>query len=226
MQEKNNQNMLLELDRVSHFFDQRLVFKDITLSLGKGQVLLLAGPNGAGKTTLVNIMTGLIRPVHGTVQTGVPSKKTAYLGHHTFIYPGLSALENLQFWAGMYSLDRSEKELLDLLVLVGLKGFAYENARTFSRGMSQRLSLARVLMLEPELIFLDEPATGMDAQSRRMLREEIGKARQRGASMVWVSHSLEEDLDLADCVLYLENKKQAYLGPAKDFRDHCRENQL
>ncbi|WP_291318369.1 ATP-binding cassette domain-containing protein [Desulfonatronospira sp.] len=226
MQEKDNQNILLELDRVSHFFDQRLVFKDISLSLGKGQVLLLAGPNGAGKTTLVNIMTGLIRPVRGTVHTGVSSVKAAYLGHHTFIYPGLSALENLRFWAGMYSLVKSEEELLDLLALVGLRSFAYENARIFSRGMSQRLSLARVLMLEPELIFLDEPATGMDAQSRRMLREEIAKARQRGASMVWVSHSLEEDLDLADQVLYLDNKKQSYLGPAKDFRDRCQESRL
>jgi len=89
--------------------------------------------------------------------------------------------------------------------------------------MAQRLSLARVLMLQPDIFFLDEPATGMDAQSRQMLRNEISKARHRGASLVWVSHSLQEDLDQADKVLYLENKKQAFFGLTSDFKDVLQE---
>jgi len=218
MQIEDNQEVLLELDRVSHFFDQRLVFRDVSLKFYRGSVLLLAGPNGAGKTTLVNIMSGLIKPVHGRVITGVPREKTAFLGHYTFIYPGLSALGNLRFWAGMYSLEISDHELARILTTVGLKGFVHESAGTFSRGMAQRLSLARVLMLRPELMFLDEPATGMDSGSRRMLRDQILEARQNGAGIVWVSHSLEEDLDQADMVMYLENKKMAFLGRPADFR--------
>ena len=218
MYEKEEQDVLLELRKVSHFFDQRLVFRDISLKLKKGSVLILAGPNGAGKTTLINIMSGLISPASGSVLAGVPREKRAFLGHYTFNYPGLSALENLSFWAGIYGLSKNEQELIDLLILVGLKGFAHEKARTYSRGMAQRLSLARVLMLEPELMFLDEPATGMDARSREMLREQIRSARKRDAGIVWVSHTLEEDLNQADMVLYLQNKKAAYKGPVSEFR--------
>ncbi len=223
MQAKQHQDVLLELDRVSHFYDQYLVFKDISLKLGPGHVMLLGGPNGAGKTTLINIMTGLIQPAKGRVMSHASHEEVAFLGHHTFIYPGLSALDNLRFWADLYSLSQSQAELEELLELVGIKGFAHENARNFSRGMAQRLSLARVLMLRPRLMFLDEPATGMDVQSRQILRTQIVKAKQRGAALVWVSHFLEEDLDLADTVLYIDNKKAAFLGPPEQFHTWHRE---
>lgn len=211
-------NYLLRLDRVTHFFDQRLVFKDVSLLIEAGTVTLVAGPNGAGKTTLMNIMSGLISPSRGIVEHKVSRDKMAFLGHNTFVYSGLSALDNLKFWARVYCRSLSDDECMQLLNLVGLKAFAYEKAGYFSRGMSQRLSLARVLMLGPDFLLLDEPGTGLDPDSRKLLRRKITQSAQNGAAVVWVSHSLEEDLDLTDKIIFLDNKKQAFYGTTRDFR--------
>jgi heme exporter protein A len=211
-------NFVLSLDRVTHFFDQRLVFKNVSLPVEPGTVTLVAGPNGAGKTTLMNIMSGLIRPSDGIVRNNAPRDRTAYLGHHTFVYNGLSALDNLRFWARVYGRCFDEDQLMEMLNLTGLKSFAYEKAGYFSRGMLQRLSLARVLMLEPLLLLLDEPATGLDPDSRELMRRKITESAKGGAAVVWISHSLEEDLDLTDKVLFLENKKQVFYGTTRDFR--------
>ncbi len=210
-------NYLLRLDRVTHFFDQRLVFKDVSLLIEPRTVTLVAGPNGAGKTTLMNIMSGLISPSKGLVEHKVPRDKMAFLGHNTFVYSGLSALDNLKFWAKVYYRRLDDDECMQLLSLVGLKAFAHEKAGFFSRGMSQRLSLARVLMLRPDFLLLDEPGTGLDPDSRKLLREKITQSAQGGAAVVWVSHTLEEDLDLADKIIFLENKKQAFYGTTRDF---------
>ncbi|WP_150112150.1 ABC transporter ATP-binding protein [Desulfonatronovibrio hydrogenovorans] len=210
--------LVLRLDRVTHFFDQRLVFKNVSLEVRAGSVTLVAGPNGAGKTTLMSIMSGLVQPSSGLVKHGVAREKVGFIGHNTFIYPGLTALDNLRFWAGIYALPLSQDQLIELLDSVGLKAFVHEKAGRFSRGMSQRLSLARVLMLDPELMLLDEPGTGLDTGSRELLRSRIAQAVQDQAAVVWISHTLEEDLDLTDTVLYLDNKQAAFYGSAREFR--------
>ncbi len=215
----HDHDFILRLEGVTHFFDQRLVFKNVNLVVEPGSILLVAGPNGAGKTTLMNIMSGLIPPSAGMVEHRASRDKYAFLGHHTFIYNGLSALDNLRFWSGIYGLRLTEHEHLQLLDMVGLKAFAHEKAGNFSRGMSQRLSLARVLMLKPVLFLLDEPATGLDPASRDLLREVISAGAGDGAAIVWVSHTLKEDLDMADRVLLLEGKKQAFYGLARDYRN-------
>lgn len=214
----STQNFMLRLDRVTHFFDQRLVFKDISLLIEPGRVTLVAGPNGAGKTTLMNIISGLIKPSAGLVEHRLSRDRMAFLGHSTFVYPGLSALDNLRFWAKVYCRRLNDDDIMQLLRLVGLKAFAYEKAAYFSRGMSQRLSLARVLMLKPDLLLLDEPGTGLDSDSRKLLRSKIKDCARAGAAVIWVSHTLEEDLDLTDMILFLENKKQAFYGTTQAFR--------
>jgi heme exporter protein A len=214
----HSDNFLLRLDRVTHFFDQRLVFKNVSLLIEPGTVTLVAGPNGAGKTTLMNIMSGLIRPSDGIVKHNVSRDRTAYLGHNTFVYSGLSALDNLKFWAKVYGRRAGEDQLMEMLSLTGLKAFAHEKAGYFSRGMAQRLSLARVLMLKPLFLLLDEPATGLDPDSRNLLRRKITQSAQSGTAVVWVSHTLEEDLDLTDKILFLENKKQTFYGTTRDFK--------
>jgi len=107
--------------------------------------------------------------------------------------------------------------LLGLLDRVGLKGFALEAAGTFSRGMAQRLSLARVLLVEPRLVFLDEPSTGLDTASQALLHAELEAARNRGAGIVWISHDLDRDLNKADAVLQLSGRAMAFFGPAGEF---------
>ena len=209
--------MLLTLDAVSKVFGSRLVFKGLSLAMPPGAVLLVAGPNGAGKSTLLRIMAGLSRPTTGAVTLAVDKERLGFLGHATFIYPELSAMENLRFWSRLHGVKASEEQLLEALARMELAPFAHERAGTFSRGMSQRLSLARVLMHAPDLLLLDEPGTGLDARSMTILRREILAAKERGAGLVWISHHLERDLGAADLVLAIEAKAMRYFGPARDF---------
>ena len=207
---------LVELKNVAHFFGQRLIFKDINLEILSGHIYILAGPNGAGKSTLLKIMAEIIAPSQGKVNLALARDRIAYLGHQTFIYSSLSALGNLNFWNSLYGLGLGEDELIQILNRVGLKTFVYEKAGNFSRGMAQRLSLARVIMLKPGLLFLDELGTGLDKDSRGQLISEITAARKRGAGIVWITHD-REDFSFADHIFFLQGKKIIFSGSGKEF---------
>lgn len=212
--------MLLRLTKVAKFYGNRLVIKDVSFEINPGTVTLLAGPNGAGKSTLLKLMAGLSRPSAGSVERGIAEDALGYLGHQTFIYPELTAFENLAFWARLHGLAPErcfEEALLAALERMELKRFAHERAGGFSRGMAQRLNLARVLLLSPSLLLLDEPGTGLDTRSMAILHREIAAARDRGAGIVWISHSVAEDLARADRVLAIAEKRVAYSGPAADY---------
>lgn len=209
---------LLTLVKAAKFYGQKLVFKDVSLELEAGSILLLAGPNGAGKSTLLKLMAGLARPSAGSVELRIPLERLGFLGHQSFLYPDLTGLENLRFWTRLYGRDADEAALNAALERVEMSFAAHERAGRYSRGMLQRLSLARVFLLEPSLLLLDEPATGLDRASNAILHREILAARERGAAMVWVSHSLGQDLPLADRVLEIRKNRPAYLGPAADYQ--------
>ena len=134
--------MLLKLAGIGKLFGARAVLRNISFEVHPGTVTLLVGANGAGKTTLLKIMAGLARP------------------------PGLTALENLAFWSGMHGNPTDKATLSEALARVELAPFAEERAGTFSRGMAQRLNLARILLQSPPLLLLDEPGTGLDVRSR------------------------------------------------------------
>lgn len=208
---------LLVVKRAAKFYGQKLVFKEVSCEVGPGQIMLIAGPNGAGKSTLMRIMAGLSKPSAGDVALNLEPEDVAYLGHSTFIYPGLSALANLEFWGTMYGLKMSWEDLMVLLRRVGLERAAEEKAGSFSRGMAQRLNLARIYLVKPKLIFLDEPGTGLDPKSLATLRKEIVNFRDQGTSVVWISHHVAEDTALADLVLSIGGKKVDYFGPASEF---------
>ncbi|GFM33514.1 ABC transporter ATP-binding protein [Desulfovibrio subterraneus] len=209
--------MLCKLDKVAKFYGTKLIIKDVTCTVEAGTVTILAGPNGAGKSTLLKIMAGLARPSAGAVECNAGDAGVGYVGHQTFIYPDLSAMENLSFWSSVHDLNIGENELLEALERVELKRFAFERAGTFSRGMAQRLNLARVFLLNPSLILLDEPGTGLDVRSMSILHNEIATARERGAGLVWISHSVAADLVRADNVLAIRDKRVDYYGPASGY---------
>jgi heme exporter protein A len=212
-----HKKVLVELHGVSHFFGSRLVFRQITLEISAGEVLLVLGPNGAGKSTLLQIIAGLLTPRVGKVSWSLNFGEIGYLGHGTCIYPFLTAMENLLFWGRMHGLRPTRETITLLLDRVGLKAAALERAGAFSRGMAQRLSLARVLLLNSKLLLLDEPATGLDTSSRRILDREICHAKARGAAVVMVSHDGQRDMQHADRVLVLEGKAMACLGSTSHF---------
>jgi heme exporter protein A len=117
----------------------------------------------------------------------------------------------------MYGLAPSRADIEAVLTRVGLARVGAEPAGTFSRGMAQRLNLARVFLIGPKLVFLDEPGTGLDPASQNLLRSEIGNLKASGAAVVWVSHHLAADLPLAEQVLYLKDAGAAYYGPVDGF---------
>jgi len=209
--------VLLSLRGVGKLYGRKLVVKGVSLDVRAGSVWLVVGPNGAGKSTLLGIMSGLVRPSVGNRELHADQGRLAYLGHQTFLYPRLTARENLIFWARMHGLRPDGNEIAEALKRAGLSAAAEEQAGRFSRGMAQRLSLARVFLVQPEIIFLDEPGTGLDARSQQSLRREIQASREAGAALVWVSHNVAADLPLADHVLAIGDGRVRYIGPATGF---------
>ena len=197
---------LLEVKGVAKAFGPRLLFRRVDAALMPGTLSLLAGANGAGKSTLMRVMAGLTRADAGSVTLNIPEEKLGYMAHATFLYPGLSAQENLMFWVKAAGLPDADARVKTALETVGLTRHAEERAGIFSRGMAQRLNLARLMLAEPQLILLDEPATGLDVASRRMLLELMLEARKRGAAILWISHDVEEDAKHADFVFTLKDR--------------------
>ena len=207
---------MLHLHRVAKLFGLKAVLRNVSCTFAPGSITLLVGDNGAGKSTLLRMAAGLSRPSAGEI-TRAENAVIGYVGHATFLYPGMTALENLAFWARLYGTSTREKDLLALLDQVGLAAHAHERAGVFSRGMAQRLNLARVLMRPADLLLLDEPGTGLDASSRALLREQMRAARDRGACVIVVSHDYADDSAVADRVVALRNGVIAYDGPPSGY---------
>ena len=205
------------LRQVSRFFGERPVLSDLDLEVTAGQTLLVVGPNGAGKSTLLRLLAGLLPPSTGEIVSSLPPGAIGYIGHKTLSYPQLSARANLAFWRSMHGLPRDDAAVEAVLARVGLARYADEEAGVFSRGMAQRLSLARVFLTAPALLLLDEPASGLDPASAAWLGREIRSAAASGTAVVWVSHQVLADRALADRVLCLKDGREAYLGPAVGF---------
>lgn len=207
---------MLELARVAKTYGAKVVFKEVSCAFTAGSVTLLVGGNGAGKSTLMRIMAGLAQPSAGTVRVH-GTARVGYLGHATFLYPGLTAFENLAFWREACGLRLSTAALQACLARVGLEAHAQERAGVFSRGMAQRLNLARVLMQAPDLLLLDEPGTGLDVSSLAVLRREVTAARDRNACVVVISHDLTGDAPFADRLLALDRRRLVFDGPPAAF---------
>ncbi|HEX2078797.1 MAG TPA: heme ABC exporter ATP-binding protein CcmA [Longimicrobium sp.] len=183
--------------------------RGIDLALARGELLTIFGPNGAGKTTLLRILCGAVRPTRGTVfvageQVGGEEegwrRRIGLLSHQTFLYPGLTAAENLDFYARLYGLPDRKGRVEEGLRQVGLLERRGDRVRTFSRGMQQRLALARTLLHEPEVVFLDEPYTGLDPHASAMLRAVLDRLKDGRRTVVLVTHNLSQGLEQADRV--------------------------
>ena len=194
---------------------------DVSFDLEPGRSLVLFGPNGAGKTTLLRILAGLTRPDRGTVRFGDGSRegsdrawrgRVGVLSHRTFLYDHLSATENLEFHADLQGLEGDPDRISAALSRVGLASRVHARAETFSRGMRQRLSLARTLLHEPELVLLDEPFSGLDVHGGTVLGDVLGALRDGNRSVVLVTHDLTRGLELADRWLILVNGRVARTG--------------
>jgi heme exporter protein A len=189
----------------------------VSLTLGGRSMCALLGHNGAGKTTLLGVLSTLMRPTDGSVvyesagkaiEGAAVRREIGLLAHASLCYPELSARENLEFVAGLYEVDGKIEALLDR---VGLDEKARDRAaKTYSRGMIQRLALARALLTEPSLVLLDEPFTGLDRGGALALGAELATLRDTGAIVVVVTHDLEAIADRTDHVAILRRGKLAF----------------
>ncbi len=194
-------------------FGSERALAGVTLELRAGSMCALLGHNGAGKTTLVGIVSTLVRQTSGQVEYESGGKRVAgadvrreigLLAHASLCYGELTAVENLELFAGLYDVDGSAAVIGKLLDRVGLDGHARTRvARTYSRGMLQRLALARALLSKPSLLLLDEPFTGLDRDGALALGEQLGELRAAGAIVVVVTHDLEAIAGRTDHVAIL-----------------------
>lgn len=209
--------MLLKLARIEKLFGARAVLRNTLFEVHPGTVTPLVGVNDAGGTTLLKIMAGPARPIVGTVERFCENGRLGYLGCATFIYLGLTALENLTFWSGMYGNPTDKATLSEAPTRAELAPFAEERAGAFSCGMTQRLNLARTPLQSPSLLLLDEPSTGLDVCFLAALHREIAASHDRGAGIVWVTHDVVGDVKRADRIIAIESRTIGYCGPVSRY---------
>lgn len=209
---------VLEVANVRKSYGKLTALDGVSLRVEEGELLGLLGPNGAGKTTLISILSGLLDPDGGEVQLfGKPFRCTdrslrrlVGLGTQDLsIYPGLTARENLHFFGKLYGIHGSELRTRadEVLSGVGLTDRANDRAGIFSGGMKRRLNLAAAIMHRPRLLFLDEPTTGVDPQSRNHLFEQVRSLNAAGMTIVYTSHYMEEVQTLCRRIAILDAGK-------------------
>lgn len=229
----------VEVRGVTKAFGKRKVLDNISFNIERGGFLSLFGPNGAGKTTLVKIMATLIQPTEGEVLIqGLATDRQALdirgriglISHSPLLYPDLNALENLRYYADLYLIKNPEVRIEELLEEIELSHRRYDLVRTYSKGMLQRLSIARALLHRPAILFLDEPHTGLDPHAVDILDELIGGIRKEH-TFVMITHNLDKGLEMCTEAMIIDSGKIVYHRPSRDidleefsavYRDHVK----
>lgn len=208
---------------VTKYFGDFAALRRVDLELDQGRALALVGRNGAGKTTLLRILAGLSAPSAGEVSfpalmsAGRSSPSgTGVVGHGAWIYDELTGEENLHFFGALYGLPDPRRTAAAWLERVGLARFGRTRADQYSRGMRQRLTLARAFLHDPSILLLDEPWTALDDRAGELLSSLIREARGLGRTIVICSHQLREALDVADEVALLDRGRIAHRGPNEE----------
>lgn len=201
------------------------ILKNIRFELKRGEILALLGPNGAGKSTLLKCLSGLLH-CNGIVNfAGAPfrrrpdfKRQIGYLAHETFLYQKLSGRENIRFYSQLYGIDTDPDAILADFDLEAAAGQLVE---TYSRGMKQRLALARATLHHPNLLLLDEPFTGLDPAASELLYSKL--LSLRSGAIIFSTHELERAYKIAGSVLILKNGRQAYYGSVSNISGNLHE---
>lgn len=203
---------LLEARSVSRRFGSHLALRRLNFRIFSGNFIALFGPNGAGKSTLLRILAGLHRPSSGLFQFSQSSGRRpeiGYVSHSSLLYPELSGRENLLFYARLFQLNEPADRASSMLRRLALDEAGDRAVKTYSRGMRQRLTLARALIHEPTLLLLDEPYSGLDQAASRLLSEILLQLKARSRTIVMATHNLNEGLSFADRVMVLKQGRLA-----------------
>ena len=218
----------LSVHRLSKRFGDRTAFRDVSFEVGHGEVFGFLGPNGAGKTTTVRTLGTLIAPTSGSATiAGIPltldngseiRRRIAIMPESPGLYLRLSVLENLECFADLYEVADPQDRVQRALQAVNLANRAQDACGTLSKGLRQRVALARALLSDPEVLFLDEPTTGLDPVAAREVHELIDGLRKRGVTIFLTTHRLEEAERLCDRIAIL-NTTLRTVGRPSELRD-------
>jgi heme exporter protein A len=206
----------LRVAKVCKSFGRHRALVDVSLAFEPGRVAAIVGPNGAGKTTLLGILSTLSRPTSGQLFLGEQvldrsvRHSIGYVGHEPGVYPDLSARQNLELFAALYALPDPQARISTMLARVDLADVRGDlPARAFSRGMLQRLALARALLHEPEIVLFDEPSSALDPIGVRWLTEELLRERDAGRLVILVTHDLEAAAQVASHIVVIRRGRVA-----------------
>jgi heme exporter protein A len=197
-------------DGVWKYFGDYPALRGASLEVARGACVALIGRNGAGKTTLLRILASLSKPSKGTIAI---DGRIGYLGHGIGVYDDLSAIENLTLFGRLAGVPNPAKSANTALEQVGLSRVKEALAREFSRGMRQRLAIARAFLHTPELLLLDEPFTSLDDRAVAVLQKLLSDARSRGSTIIMSTHQIREAMELASDVALLERGRMIFSGP-------------
>lgn len=201
---------MIEVSRLWKSYGPVDALRGIDLNIKKGEFLTVFGPNGAGKSTLLKILSTIIKPTSGTVSIDgidissaneAARNRIGVISHKAFLYGNLTARENLFFYGKLYDVPKLNERVPDLLREVGLHQRANDMVRTFSRGMLQRLTIARAIIHNPAIILLDEPYTGLDQHAARMLRNLLKKLHTEDKTIIMTTHDMTNGLEVSDRIV-------------------------
>jgi heme exporter protein A len=213
--------IMVDLKNVIKHFGPITALRGIDIELKRGGCLGIFGPNGAGKTTLLRILATLTQPSAGMVRiAGYDAVKEAekvrsllgVLGHRTFLYGHLTGYENLQFYGRMFGLKKLAERITEVLYAVDLVAHRHQLVRTYSRGMQQRLAIARAILHYPQLLLLDEPHTGLDKHAVSRLHDLLMHLQAESCTIIMSTHDLHRGLDLCDEIAIQCRGKIVYRG--------------
>ena len=224
--EPSSQTPRVLATRITKRFGNRPVLRAIDLRIEAGERVVLFGSNGAGKTTLLRILATLSRPTKGTLlidgllvdrSARAARHRIGVVAHQPYLYDDLTAEENLRFFAKMYDVVGPAERIEAVLELVGLAGRRGDRVRTFSRGMQQRLALARAIVHRPALLLFDEPDTGLDRDGIGVLEKILSGQTSDGGSVLMTTHDFDFGLRAADRVLLLDGGRLVLDTPASSI---------
>ena len=216
----------IEAKGLTKSFGNHLALDSIDLTVETGKTLAIFGPNGAGKTTLIKILASIMKPSAGEVcingldlnhNAEAIRSQIGIVSHQTFLYSNLTAYENLLFYSRMYDVADFKQRIYQVVSMVGMQSRLHDRIGTLSRGMQQRLSIARCLLHKPPIILLDEPETGLDQQAISMLWGALKEDCTIKRTIIFTSHSLERGLNACDTLIILNKGRIAHQQPSEDL---------
>ena len=207
-----NRNAIIDVQKLAKHFGRSSALRDLNLTVGAGEFIALFGRNGAGKTTFLRILSGLTRPSSGSCRIQLPGENSqcytrgviGYLSHNTSLYADLTALENLRFYSKLMNVPADDEFLEQRIGLVGLTGREREPVRNYSRGMQQRLAIARAFLHDPDILLLDEPFTGLDQAGSEFLKSYLQIAKDKNKTCIMAIHDTQLGYEMADRLVVIE----------------------